>query len=74
MKRVPGESDGVKYHEYTFWYDQYDIVFDHELTTANFVHPGDMFIVEQQYRKTRTGQVVPVLVLKNILTDKESIQ
>ena len=68
------EQDGIKYHEYTFWYDQHDIVFDHELTSDNFVHPGDMFIVEQQHRMTRSGQVVPVLVLKNILTDKESIQ
>tara|TARA_R110002074_G_C12413149_1_gene655233 strand:- start:806 stop:1018 length:213 start_codon:yes stop_codon:yes gene_type:complete len=68
------KQDGVKYHEYVFWYDQHDIVFDHELTTANFVHPGDMFIVEQQHRMTDAGQVVPVLVLKNILTDKESIQ
>ena len=66
------KQDGVKYHEYVFWYDQHDI--DHELTTANFVHPGDMFIVEQQHRMTDAGQVVPVLVLKNILTDKESIQ
>ena len=68
------KQDGVKYHEYTFWYNQHDIVFDHELTSDNFVHPGDMFIVEQQHRMTHSGQVVPVLVLKNILTDKESIQ
>lgn len=66
----------MKFNEYHWDYDGYDIVFDSALSTEHFVKEGDMFIVEIEQRWCANAQkIMPTVVFKNILDEslKENI-